>query len=257
VFRILPDGSIEGDGRPQQLLHGIGHADLKNPPSFVVHFPSDGQFVVSVNNVSNSGLLRIWVDGEQKAEIDLPCGEGLGKSSVFRPQWTLWETTYDQDFAVGVPAGIHTIRVENFGKDWVRVVAYRFTGCKIIDKPNLLACGMKSDEVAVLWVQNLRSSWFNHAGNGEVGKVDPSVITLSGLPDGEYTMQWWDTWKGNPRGTDQATVENGKLILSMPELETDVALKMGFAHGIVKNTWSGRSPAPCTCARSLEAGGLS
>lgn len=231
VFRILPDGSIEGDGRPQQLLHGIGHADLKNPPSFVVHFPSDGQFVVSVNNVSNSGLLRIWVDGEQKAEIDLPCGEGLGKSSVFRPQWTLWETTYDQDFAVDVPAGIHTIRVENFGKDWVRVVAYRFTGCKIIDKPNLLACGMKSDEVAVLWVQNLRSSWFNHAGNGEVGKVDPSVITLSGLPDGEYTMQWWDTWKGNPRGTDQATVENGKLILSMPELETDVALKIRPSRG--------------------------
>ena len=98
-----------------------------------------------MGRVSASGLLKIWVDDELKLERELPCGEGLGKDSVYRPQWKLWETTYDEDVAVDIPAGTHRIRVENLGRDWVTVGSYRFTGCQVLDRPNVLVCGMKTD----------------------------------------------------------------------------------------------------------------
>ena len=225
-FVLLPDGTIEGERRPQELLQGQGHQDLKNPPTFIVDYPQDGQFIVHVGTVSNSGLLRIWIDDDLKLEKDLPCGEGLGKQSAWREQWTLWETTYDEDVTVPVPVGRHRIRIENFGKDWVRVASYKFTGCNVLDKPNLLACAMRTKDLAILWLQNRDSSWYNHAGTGPVGKVDPSMLTLTGLPNGQYRVEWWETWKGQRERAETVTVRGGRLRLDIPAIETDVALKL-------------------------------
>ena len=204
-FTIRRDGAIADGRSPHQLLHGAGHADLKNPPTFVVDYPEAGKFVVHVDKVSHSGLLRIWVDGDLAAERELPCGEGLGKESVWREQWKLWETTYDEDVAVDVPAGRHRIRIENFGKDWVAVSKYTLTGCKVVDRPDVLVCGMRTSELAMLWLQNKRSSWYNHAGGGKVGRVDAFELAVEGLSDGRYRLQWWETWKGQGSAWKRST----------------------------------------------------
>lgn len=230
-FTVQSDGTIAGERLPQQLLHGGGHRDLKNEPTFVVRYPQAGKFIVRVGRVSNSGLLRVWIDGQQVLEKELPCGEGLGKESVFRPQWKLWETTYDQDVAVDVAAGEHRIRVENFGRDWVTVTKYTFTGCLVLDRPNVLACGMKTSGLAMLWLQNRDSCWFNHAGNGKVPRVDSFQVALDGLPDGKCRVEWWTTWKSRLERAEQAEVKSGKLVLTIPPLETDVAVKLRLGIG--------------------------
>jgi len=225
-FVLRADGTVDDQRLPQQLLHGAGHKDLRSPPTFIVNYPRPGKFVVHVGKVSSSGLLRIWIDGEQRLKRELPCDKDLGKSSVWRKQWNLWETTYDQDVAVDVPAGKHRIRVENFGKDWVKVTGYTFTNCKVLDKPNVLVCGMQTKGLAMLWLQNRDSSWYNHAATGKVGRVDAFTLSLGGLPDGNYQLQWWDTWKSRLDRTEEVEVDSGKLRLTVPELPTDVALKI-------------------------------
>ena len=225
-FTVLPDGSLAGDRLPQQLLHGAGHRDIKRPPAFLVDYPQAGKFVVRVRTVSNSGLLRIWIDGKQALERNLPCAEGLGKASVYRPQWKLWETTYDEDVAVDVPPGKHRIRVENLGKDWVSVAGYTFTGCKVLDRPNVLVCGMKTAGLAMLWLQNRDSSWVNHAAGGKVHPVPAFRLAIEGLPDGDCQLHWWETWKGEPSRREPARVQEGRLTLTVPELKTDVAVKI-------------------------------
>jgi hypothetical protein len=223
-FVVGRDGAIQAQRLPHRLLHGGGHRDLKNPPTFVVDYPQPGKFIVRVNKVSNSGLLHIWIDDQQRLQRELPCAKGLGKESVFRPQWKLWETTYDEDIAVDVPAGKHRIRVENFGRDWVAVDSYVFTGCRVLDRPDVLVCGMKTQGLAMLWLQNKESTWYNHAGNGKVGQVDPFKLTASGLQDGKYRIGWWETWKGTPGKTEEVEVRGGVLTLTVPALKTDVAL---------------------------------
>jgi hypothetical protein len=224
-FIVRRDGTIADARQPQQLLHGQSHRDIKNPPTFVVDYPEPGQFIVRVGRVSASGLLRIHVDGELAGQRELPCGEGLGTSSRYQPQWKLWETTYDEDVAVDVPAGKHRIRVENIGRDWVTVTSYRFTGCRVVDKPGVLVAGMKSEAVAVLWLQNRRSTWYEHA-RGDVAPVGAFHVDLKGLADGTYEVQWWDTWKGAMKRAEQLRCRDRRLRLTVEELPTDVALKI-------------------------------
>ena len=223
-FVIRADGTTDGDRQPQRLLHGNSHRKIKNPPTFVVTYPKAGAFAVRVGTVSGSGLLKVWVDDELKLERELPCGEGLGKKSVHRAQWDLWETTYDEDVVVDIPAGSHRIRVENFGRDWVTASSYRFTGCRVLDKPNVLVCGMKSDVVAVIWIQNRESSWYNH-GRGEVPAVDAFRLGVR-LPSGLYDVEWWETWKGTALRSERVEVEDGLLKMDVPLLKSDVAVKI-------------------------------
>lgn len=223
-FTLQEDGALT-EGRPQALLHGTGHKDIATPVVFTADYPQPGQFVISVTRVSNSGLLRVWVDGQQVKEWDLPCAEGLGKSSVWREQWKLWETVYDQDFTVDIPAGRHQIKVENFGKDWVSVGAYRFTGCQVRRTPNVLAAGLQTADTAVLWLQNRDSDWYN-VSQGKVPSVDPTVVTLTGLKDGAWTLETWETWKGTRTRSEKVTVRQGRLVLRLPVLKADVAYKL-------------------------------
>jgi hypothetical protein len=224
-FVVRGDGSIAEDRLPQQLLHGRGHRDLKNPPTFVVHHPRPGKFIIHVDKVSHSGRLQVFVDDQVRLDRELPCGEKLGKSSVHRPQWKLWETTYDEDFAVDIPAGRHRIRVDNLGNDWVAVTKYTFTGCQVLDKPNVLVCGMKSKSVAILWLQNRESCWYNH-GKGKTDPVEAFRLTLGGFKDGRYLLEWSETWKGEATGIEEVEAKNGCLTMTVPRLTTDVAMKI-------------------------------
>jgi hypothetical protein len=223
-FSIRADGTTADNLIPRRLLHGGGHRDLKSPPTFLVNYPRPGKFLVRVGKVSSSGLLQVWVDGRQRLEKELPCGKGLGKESVWRAEWNLWETTYDEDVAVEIPAGQHRIRIDNAGQDWVEATRYTFTGCRVLDRPDVLVCGMKAGDLVVLWVQNKESCWHNHAA-GAVGKVDAFALVAEGLRDGTYRIEWWETWKGALERHEEARVQDGKLRLELPGLKTDVAIK--------------------------------
>ncbi len=225
-FFVQGDGTIRDGQIPQQLLQGVWHKDLRNPPTFVVNYPQPGKFIVHVAEVSEGGLLRIRIDGRQRLEKAFPCGKGLGKESRWRSEWKLWETVYDEDLSVDVSPGPHRIRIDNLGNDWVKTSRYTFTGCRLLDLPDALVCGMKTDKVALLWVQNRQSCWYNHAGHGKVGQVAPMTLTVEGLRNGNCRVEWWETWKGTLQRRDDMRVSNGSLRLSIPRLETDVAIKI-------------------------------
>ncbi len=224
-FVLGSNGLLVGDLAPQELLQGTGHEDIKNPPTFIANYPTGGEFIVKVGVVSNSGLLRVWIDDEQVLEREFPCGEGLGLGSTFRETWDLWETTYNEDISIPVPAGEHRIRVENFGDDWIKVRGYAFTDCTLLDSPDVIAVGMRAEDAAIVWLQNRTSSWYNHAGNGEVSPVDAFTVDLE-LANGKYDIEWWETWRGSIDRTETATVKDGLLTLNLPGLEAVVALKL-------------------------------
>ena len=200
-FSVRPDGTIEEDRRPQQLLHGQSHQDIKNPPTFVRQLSRTGQIRVRVGRVSASGLLKIWIDDDLKLERELPCGEGLGKESVYRPQWKLWERPTTKTFPLTSRPVLHRIRVENSGRDWVTASSYRFTGCQVLDRPNVLVCGMKGDPVSILWIQNRESTWYNR-GRDAVPAVDPFRLAVE-LPDGEYEVERVGNVEGNRTGSER------------------------------------------------------
>ncbi|MBN2449863.1 MAG: DUF5060 domain-containing protein [Lentisphaeria bacterium] len=224
-FAVAPDGSIHDPGELLGLLHGQGHADLRAPPSFEVTFPEDANAILHVGRVSHSGLLRVFVDEKVVLERDLACGPEHGKSWQYRPRWQLWESVYDEDIPVPVPAGAHLIRVENHGKDWIEVTRYTFQGCRRILKPDLLAAAISCGEHTLLWLQNRESTWYNHARN-RVPPVPGFTVALRGLPPAIYEVEWWDTWRGAPQNTETVAAEDGILRLTRTGVATDLAARI-------------------------------
>ncbi len=52
------------------------------------------------------------------------------------------------------------------------------------------------------------------------------AITLAGLTDGAYTVQWYAPTTGEWLGTDQVTVQEGSTLLIVPDFATDLAAKL-------------------------------
>ena len=225
-FAVAPDGSINDLGALGSLLQGRGHADIKGPPTFQVDYPAPGEFIVRVGRVSRSGRLSIWLDDRLVLERELPCGEGLGTTSRWVERWKLWETAYDEDVAIDVPAGRHSIRLDNDGGDWIRVAHYRLTGYQTVQKPKLVVLGMQNGQMAVLWLHNRDATWAAHYKPEPIAPVPAATLTLRGLRDGPRIVEWWETWKGARQRTERAEVKGGRLTLPIPELAADIALKI-------------------------------
>ncbi|MDQ3813095.1 MAG: cellulase family glycosylhydrolase, partial [Armatimonadota bacterium] len=160
-FVVNSDGSVNDKSAIHELLQGMGHPELRNPPTFVVNYRQPGQFIISVGKVSRSGLLKVWIDDELKLERAFPTGEHIGKSWTYQARWKLWESVYDEDVAVAIPAGQHRIRVDNAGEDWMTINRYTLTDYKVQDRPNLLVAALRaSPGTAIIWLQNRESDWF-------------------------------------------------------------------------------------------------
>ena len=227
VFAVSPEGAVSNGDELLSLLHGGGHRDLVSPPTFEVTYPADGAFVVRVEKVSNSGLLKIFVDDRLALEKPLPCGETCGKSGRYVAQWKLWESVYDEDVSVPVPAGAHRIRVENHGKDWVSVPRYTFTGCRTQERQEVVCYAVAAPGAAVVWIQNGDSTWVNHARHAaEILPFPAASYALGGFADGEYAVEWWETWKGAPLRRETVRAAGGRLTLHPGAVATDVAARI-------------------------------
>jgi len=138
-------------------------------------------------------LIKVFIDGVSVLEKPLPCGENCGKSWRYVERWKLWESVYDAELAVPVPAGTHRIRVENHGKDWVAVSRYTFTGCRTRELQEVNGYALAAPDVAVVWLQNADSTWVNHAQYAaEIRPYPAADFTLDGFAAGEYEVEWWE-----------------------------------------------------------------
>ncbi len=226
-FRVRPDGSVTG-GDFAGVLYSSSKPDLRRPPTFLVNYPTPGKFIVHVGRVASGAVLHIWLDGKEALLKQLPAGKGDGpwKESKHDARWNIWVATYDKDFAIDVPAGRHTIKLDNTGADWLTVDRYVFTGCKDSRCVALRVIGLRDDDFALLWIQNPASTWFNDQKGIEPKPVTDAWLYLQKMPDGEYEIQWWDTRTGRPTGSVTAVSHAGRLRLDLPPVKRDVACKV-------------------------------
>ena len=106
--------------------------------------PRRGQFGVQVNGVSGYGdsHLEISLDGQLVFEKTYTIPEG-DKKEVLRDS--------DGVHEIALPAGKHTVKVENTGMDWIAVTSYRIpwlTAAKRVETP-LRACGVVGETMAL------------------------------------------------------------------------------------------------------------
>jgi len=222
-FRITGAGHIENSHLLGDVQHGlVNHPDKHNPAAFGVDYPVVGTFEVIVRGVSGHGgaSLRVTLDGALRLLADFP--DPL-------PDDTETMHQYDRAYVLGVPAGPHSIVVENRGADWFHC-SYRLTS--YLTAPNLRALALANDRLALLWVQNKGNIWSDRAAGTDPLPVDPAEIEIGGFQPGDYDLEQWDTYAGRPVGVTSLATQDGALTITTPAgLTTDVAYKLTRRRG--------------------------
>ncbi len=109
---------------------------------------------------------------------------------------------------------------------------------------NIRAWGQK-DTVngrAHLWVDNKIHTWKNVVDGINIASQS-GTVNFSGMPAGNYTVTWVDTYTGNNIQSGNITIDSsGNVNLSVTNLDTDVAVKLE-RQGTPNPT---PTPVPCT-----------
>ena len=201
---INTDGSLE-PANPQlsQFLYGSAwNTQYRSPPVFTVNYPEEGSFVVKTGTQTGSSpQLEIWIDGnlvlQESANIDT-------------------------EYSVVIPAGEHTIRVDNSGTDWILIDGYTFANLgSLVD-----AYVLKSDDQRYMagWVIQNK---YNHKFIEEFGLPDETPLTsvwVDGFEDGVYAVHLFDPIDGTIISSGEpAVAENGTLRIPLPPFVWDLA----------------------------------
>ena len=87
--------------------------------------------------------------------------------------------------------------------------------------------GYQGDDEAYFWLFNPQATWWNQVvDKKEPSQIDGLHVQLKGLTRGNYTVQWWDTWKGEVVRRDSIVVGDTPVGLTAPAFQRDIACKI-------------------------------
>lgn len=89
----------------------------------------------------------------------------------------------------------------------------------------LMAQGILNDKKAFIWLYDLYRTKFNQ-GNSRPFDVKDASLILKDMADGEYKVEFWDTYKGTITKVLEGRCEKSELKISLPEITTDIACKV-------------------------------
>jgi hypothetical protein len=90
--------------------------------------------------------------------------------------------------------------------------------------------GLSNGTLALVWVQNRDHTWWNVVNGIPVEPIRTATIELSGFVDGQYVVEWWDTYAGRITRLEEVVVSGGKFQITVKDLAKDIALKVYIKH---------------------------
>jgi hypothetical protein len=204
------------------IQHGLGgHKDKHNPVRFETDLPWPTQFLVEVGNVSGWGgaALEIRLDGRVGLKRDFVNTNPPGQHKDL-PQ-------YRGSYSIDVPAGKHTVEVENPGKDWF-YSSYRLRDAVESVSPSLLAWATVGKTTALAWVRLESRTWNRICALKEaLSPCAPSILVLPQLAPGRWQAELWDTWSGKVLERRALDVgPDGEAHVALPEIAKDLAVRL-------------------------------
>ena len=221
VAAVITGGVLRGP-QPPGILHGTGlHPDLHNPVVLRIRVAKPTRFEINVSTVSGEGgaNLRVALDDKAVLSRDFPDPDGDAKTETLRQ--------YEGVLPITVPTGVHTLKIENTGTDWVRV-DYRLIGVVPQKGPPLNAWAIVGDETVMAWVRRAGRTWRAAAEEHRTfAPSPPSIMRLRGLQSGTWRTEIWDTWTGKATPVIRAKVGiDGTVRIVLPRISRDVAVKL-------------------------------
>lgn len=217
----ITNGIVRMSGPVSGVLHGlVNHKDKHNPLTFALDQPRATKVRIVVGEVSGCGGAHLiaGLDGKRVTDKDMPDTNPPGQHKNM--------SCYSGDYVLEVPAGKHTLKVENIGKDWL-LVHYVLEGAERVTRPDLRLFGLRGHDVSLLWIQNSRHSWSRiYTHHRQPNVQPPSVLAIPDWPAGSYRITFYDTYAGKSTATQDIELDKPGLQLELPQIAKDIALRV-------------------------------
>jgi len=221
VFEVDLYGQVSNISQLGGFVQGRYHPELRNNPTFVVSFPYGGEAVIHVYSVASSGaVLEVYLDGLLAESVSLPDLDGKDDAAA---------NEYDKEITVPVPPGRHEIRLDNPGNDWFTFDYVKFTNA-VLKVSRARVIGLGNETFAMVWVQNKDHTWWNVVNRVPIEPLGLVNVELDGFRDGEYIVEWWNTYSGEIAEQRRIGVTEGRIPLAIENLDKDLALKIYAAE---------------------------
>ena len=218
---------------PEQDRETIRVLVVDDDPGLRLSVATPGQAVFRVNQVSQLSVLVVKLDGREIVRREFKCGpkgEGRYKTTEWREEWKIWQSVFDEDVAVDLPAGDHVLELSNADGDWMTVTRITLPGVRDLSQPQVDAYVLADRGLALAWLHDRESNWQNDRAGKLPQEVAPLRLIFSGLRDGTYEVLWYDTWAGTFAAPQALTVSGGRVDLATPRFKRDVALILKPRH---------------------------
>jgi hypothetical protein len=221
---LQADGQVTGGPLPANFF-GPDKKEMRARMTLKVNIPKPGRFIVKVKEISNCSMLRVWLDDKAVADWPfsaLPGSPDQKSTRPLNPGSPQFVATFDADRAIDIPAGTHTIALDNLAGDWLRIGSLTFTQAMPSHyrvRRHVLADAASGQVIG--WLHDTRANW---------STADEPAKTFTGLSVrlpvskvASYKFDWWDTRKGEIVRSDAARAQDGAIVVPMPPLSRDIA----------------------------------
>jgi len=86
--------------------------------------------------------------------------------------------------------------------------------------------GVAARDEAIVWLLDRAYDWPDGALEANPSPANNVKLTLAGLSDGTWSVEWWDTLAGKRLAMSEATAFNGVLRLAPPGFQVDIAARL-------------------------------
>ncbi len=208
TFTVDTSGRIQEFWKQTVYLHGSSKAQWRSDPILNTSFTEPFTLRLYITEVSGWGGngVRILADGSPVASLSPANGA----------------TNLQLDATI--PAGTHTVQVQNTGDDWLKIENYGFAGS---GSNFLQGIGLSSDDSAYLWIYDVGSQY----GYSNHGTVADATFKLYGMKSGAYTIEYYRTWDtGGKAGKESVVPVEGVITGTLPHFIRDIAVKVKPAN---------------------------
>lgn len=208
-FTLAADGSISpAASNLNTYLFNSYHSSARNPPTFNVNYPTAGTFSVTVvgRGTAGSSSLLIILDGTTVLNQSSPS---------------------NQAYTINVPAGTHTIKVDNGGQEWVNVSQFTFKNY-IAASANIYCNALKDNGHIVGWFRNTNYTWMYLRDVGTPPSVSGASVRFSRLSaNRNYQLRLFNTTtNAEILNTSAATNGLGVVSFNLPTFNWDLAFRL-------------------------------
>jgi hypothetical protein len=212
-FQITSNGKVEPNEYLQSpLVDTTGKKNSRSIPSvtFNVTYPVDGEFIVfasDVRNINPAVKLKVYVDGKETLNKDLP------------------PSPFMHYFPLNISKGTHTLIVENGGGGTFQT-AFELKKYLLKDGPDLEVRGLECEDYILLWIKNQKYTLLHELAGIDFTQQPEGILELKNVTNGTWMAEWVNTISAAIIKSELAVSKSNKLLLNTPAVNESIAVRL-------------------------------